>query len=85
MANNCLKFVISLLESEVNINYENNRGCTALSEALLSGKPNVAAYLCGLSEKKATVGKFDVESKEIGFGGQTVLTWAVQMDQLSIG
>ena len=83
-ANNCLKVVIPLLESGVNINYENNRGFTALSEALLSGKPNVAAYLCGLSEKKATVGKFDVESKEIGFGGQTVLTWVVQMDQLSI-
>ena len=83
-ANNCLKVVIPLLESGVQINYENKRGFTALSEALLSGKPTVAAYLCGLSEEKVTLGKFDVESRDNGFGGQTVLIWAVQMDEVSI-
>ncbi|XP_063682328.1 ankyrin repeat domain-containing protein 17-like [Bolinopsis microptera] len=85
-ANNCLKVVIHLLESGVEINFENKRGFTALSEALLSRKPNVAAYLCGLSENKVnvTLGKFDVESRDDGFGGQTVLMWAVQMDEVSI-
>ncbi|XP_063682604.1 alpha-latrotoxin-Sg1a-like [Bolinopsis microptera] len=75
-----VKYLVEMAGADVKVRDDN--GYTATEAALKDRKPSIATYLCGLSEAKAELGKFDTDSRNKD--SQTVLMWAAKLGAMPI-